>query len=645
MTDPLKPDAGVFLMGNEAIVRGALEAGVQMATGYPGTPSSEIIENLARSARPGQLYVEWSVNETVAMEVAAAASLAQLRALCVMKENGVNVASDFLLHLTIAGTRGGLVLVACDDPGGLSSVTEGESRFLARFLEIPLLEPASLQEAKDMTKWAFELSEEVRNVVLLRSVTRMSHASGNVILGELPEVTRRAAFRYDGPIQDPDTGLALTFFPVPSRHRLQQEKLDRAREIFETSPFNTYEGPEAPELLIITSSACTLYSREAVHLLGAAGRVGILKIGTTWPIPSRLVKSRLARTGRILIVEEVLPFLEDQVKILAAGDGAALGIKTFYGKYDGTLPMVGELNPDIVAAAVGKILDISLPGLPDAYLEKLQDPEVRALPAREQTFCAGCPHRASFWGIRIALQRDDRRGFVCGDIGCYSMAALFPDSGFHTVKTLHAMGSGAGVAGGFGQLGPFGMDQPVLSVCGDSTFFHTSVPALINAVHTCSRMLMIVLDNKGTAMTGFQPHPGLAVDAVGRPAPSVEIEKLCAAIGAGVTVRDPFDLASTVETINDLLEKGKGVQVLVLRQACALSPERKGKKAWNVRIDEAACMGERCGCNRLCTRIFRCPGLVWDAAAGKARIDEVVCTGCGMCSLVCPAGAILREVR
>jgi indolepyruvate ferredoxin oxidoreductase alpha subunit len=182
-------------------------------------------------------------------------------------------------------------------------------------------------------------------------------------------------------------------------------------------------------------------------------------------------------------------------------------------------------------------------------------------------------------------------------------------------------------------------------VCGDSTFFHTSVPALINAVHTGSRMLMIVLDNKGTAMTGFQPHPGLAVDAVGQPAPSVEIEKLCAAIGAGVTVRDPFELSSTVQTINDLLEKGEGVQVLVLRQACALSPERKGKKAWNVRIDEAACMGERCGCNRLCTRIFRCPGLVWDAAAGKARIDEVVCTGCGMCSLVCPAGAILREVR
>ena len=264
--------------------------------------------------------------------------------------------------------------------------------------------------------------------------------------------------------------------------------------------------------MIITSSACTLYSKEAVHLLGVAGRVGILKLGTTWPIPSRLVKTHLARTGRILIVEEVLPFLEDQVKILAAGEGAALGIKAFYGKYDGTIPKIGELNPDLVAAAIGKILNISLPGLPAAYMEKLQDPEVQAIPAREQTFCAGCPHRASFWGIRIALQRDDRRGFVCGDIGCYSMAALFPDSGYNTVKTLHAMGSGAGVASGFGQLDLFGMDQPVLSVCGDSTFFHTAVPALINAVHTSARMLMIVLDNKGTAMTGFQPHPGLAVD-------------------------------------------------------------------------------------------------------------------------------------
>ncbi len=643
MTDPSPQNAGVLLLGNEAIARGALEAGVRVAAGYPGTPSSEVIETLARSARPGELYVEWSANEKVAMEVAAAASMAQLRSLCVMKQNGMNVASDFLLHLACSGTRGGMVLVACDDPGALSSVNEGESRHFARLVEIPLLEPADLQEAKDMTRWAFALSEEVRNTVLLRSVTRMSHASGNVLLGDLPAgAPRRALFRYDGPIQDPDTGLAITF-PVPPRHRLQQEKLDRAREIFETSPFNAYEGPEAPELLLITSSACTLYSREALHLLGAADRVGLLKLGTTWPIPARLVKTHLARTGRILIVEEVLPFLEDQVKILAAGEGASLGVKTFFGKYDGALPMVGELNPDMVAEAVGKILGVSLPGLPADYGERLQDAAVRTIPHREQTFCAGCPHRASFWGIRLALQRDDRRGFVCGDIGCYAMAALFPASGYHTVKTLHAMGSGAGLASGFGKLGPFGMDQPVLTVCGDSTFYHAAVPALVNAVHTGSRMLMLVLDNSGTAMTGFQPHPGLAVDAAGNPAAGVSIEGICRAVGAGVTVRDPFDIEAAAQTINDLLEAGEGVQVLVLRQACALSPEKKGRKAWQVRVDPDACLGERCGCNRLCTRIFRCPGLVWDAGAGKARIDEVVCAGCGVCSLVCPVQAIRRE--
>ncbi|MGD8943109.1 MAG: indolepyruvate ferredoxin oxidoreductase, partial [Desulfobacterales bacterium] len=253
-----------LVMGNEAIARGALEAGVSVAAGYPGTPSSEIIETLAKGSKDGNLYVEWSVNEKVAMEVAAAASFAGLRSLCVMKQNGVNVGSDFLLHLALTGIRGGMVLVHCDDPGALSSANEGDSRHFARMLELPLLEPGDFQEAKDMVKMAFELSEEIHNVVLIRSVTRLSHASGNVVFGDLNPVEKKAFFKHRGSMLDPLEG-PMSSLPVPYRHAQQQEKLQVAMARFETSAFNVYSGPETPELLVITSSACHLYSQEAIH--------------------------------------------------------------------------------------------------------------------------------------------------------------------------------------------------------------------------------------------------------------------------------------------------------------------------------------------------------------------------------------------
>ena len=558
-----------------------------------------------------------------------------------MKQNGVNVASDFLLHLTGSGTRGGMVLVTCDDPGALSSVNEGESRHFARLMEIPLLEPADFQEAKEMTRWAFALSEEIRNIVMVRSVTRMSHASGNVILGAIPDVAGRAAFCCDGPVSDPDRGPVISA-PVVPKHRLQQEKLKKAAAIFEKSPFNAYSGPERPDLLIVTSSACHLYSREALSLLHAEERVGILKMGTTWPLPQQFMKKYLSRAEKILIVEEVLPFLEEQVKVLAAERVREIGIKTFYGKNDGTLPMVGELNPDLVAAAVGGILGIAPPALPESYRAKLAMLE-GLVPKREQTFCPGCPHRASFWNIREALQRDNRGGFVCGDIGCYAMASLFPAAGFHVSKTLHAMGSGTGVASGFGKLGPFGMDQPVLAVCGDSTFYHAAIPALVNAVHQEANITFIALDNSGTAMTGFQSHPGIEVNAMGEASPRVDIGALCQSLGAKVVTSDPFDLLKTRETLLSLMEDPKGVKVLILKQSCALSPEKKGRKRFRVRVEETLCRGEDCGCNRLCTRIFRCPGLLWDRERKKALVDEVICAGCGVCAGICPAGAILRE--
>jgi indolepyruvate ferredoxin oxidoreductase alpha subunit len=266
-------------------------------------------------------------------------------------------------------------------------------------------------------------------------------------------------------------------------------------------------------------------------------------------------------------------------------------------------------------------------------------------PSRELTFCPGCPHRASYLSIHNVLTMQGKGGFVCGDIGCYTIGII--GAGFSTLKTTHSMGSGLGVASGFGKLKQFNMEQDALAVCGDSTFFHSVIPALVNAVHVKSDAVLIVFDNKGTAMTGFQPHPGTLTDAMGTTAViPLDIEKICRAIGADVYVCDPFKIDETQDILFDLLENGKGARVLIMKQACALSPEVKGKKNFDMSVDESLCRGETCGCDRFCTKIFRCPGLLWNKEKGVAGIDSVLCTGCGVCKNVCPAKAIKsKEVK
>ncbi|MFZ5584695.1 MAG: thiamine pyrophosphate-dependent enzyme [Thermodesulfobacteriota bacterium] len=632
----------VLMMGNDAIARGALEAGVRVVAGYPGTPSSEIVQTLAEAAGEHGLYVEWSVNEKVALEVAAAASHAGLRSLAVMKQVGVNVAADFLLHLAEYGVRAGLVLVSCEDPGALSSTNEGDSRPYAKMMEFPLLEPADFQEAKDLTRWCFELSEQLRELVMLRSVTRMSHASGNLVLGEIAPGPDRADYRFEGGFMDQMAGPALTFPSlVEPMHRRQLAKLDQAREIFETCPFNAYSGPERPELLVISSSAAAMYTREAIARLGLGERVGLLKLATTWPLPPRLLTKHLALAERVFIVEEGTPFLEDNVKALAAEAAAEVGVKRFLGRAHGPLPPTNELNPDLVAEALAGLFGLAPPGPPAAYAALAAGLAAANAPPRALTFCPGCPHRASYWLINQALKLDNRRGFVCGDIGCYTLGAI--SCGFNTLKTSHAMGSGMGLASGFGKLGQFGLTQPVMAICGDSTFFHAVMPALVNAIHNQADMILVVVDNSGTAMTGFQPHPGTPQGAAGAPLPTVDIARVCEALGAPVTIADPFDMESTGKVIQDLIDQPGGVRVLILRQACALSPGKKGKRLYDMSLDPQVCLGQDCGCNRLCTRVLRCPGLIWDPEEGRTRIDEVICVGCGVCASICPSGAIQKK--
>jgi indolepyruvate ferredoxin oxidoreductase alpha subunit len=627
------PGRQVLLMGNEAIARGAIEAGVQVCAAYPGTPSTEITGSLSKVGKDLGIYVEWSVNEKVGLEVAAAASFAGLRGLTAMKQNGVNVASDFLFEINLAGCKGGLVIVFCDDPGGLSSPNEEDSRAFAKIGDMPLLEPATFQEAKDMTKYAFELSEELGVPCLIRSVTRVSHARGNVRLGEIPRQSREAHF---------DTSRPIAPLPLELTHRALHNKLNQCRERFETSPFNTYKGPEEPELLVITSSAGWMHSLEALVNLKLEDRLGILKLGTTWPLPENLILTHIKKASKVLFVEEVDPFLEDNVEALSSRHMEDLGVKTFLGKATGTIPNMGEINPDIVIEAIQSTLEVPYEAQSNRYAEEAVANVSQFAPPRQISFCAGCPHRATFWAIKNALALDGRDGFVLGDIGCYSMG--IQPAGYSQLKAVLAMGSGAGLASGFGQFKRFGLDQPVLAVCGDSTFYHAAIPALINAQYNGSNFLMLVLDNSATAMTGFQPHPGTGLTAMGAPRPLVDIEAICQALGAKVEVADPFDIQGTSETIYRLLQDDQNLKTLVLRRECALVRAKTEKLLYKVRVDHEKCIGDLCGCNQLCTRVFRCPGLHWDSQAGKSGIDEAICTGCGVCSDICPQEAILKEV-
>lgn len=626
------PNTTRLLMGNEAIARGALEAGVAVASAYPGTPSTEIITTLAHYARKHPLYVEWSVNEKVALEIAAAASLSGLRAITAMKQNGLNVALDFLSSLNLSVIKKGLVLVVCDDPGAHSSTNEQDSRQIAKSLDLPLLEPGTIQEAKDMTKWAFSLSEEISNVCILRSVTRISHARGNVLLGEIPEVETRAHF---------DTSQAYyTITKVPSLHRALHKDLERLSDLYDSSRFNEYVGPQNPQLLIITSGSGWLYTIESVKKLKVENSAGILKLATTWPLPKGLVKKHLLQTEKVFIVEEVDPFLEGNLKELAA-ELEPGRTWTFYGRNSGPMNPYGELNPDIVTNAIVKILDVPYPGREAPYKIRFQEVLEKFAPPRGQQFCAGCPHRATFWAVKDARKLDGRDSVVTGDIGCYSMS-LFP-SGYSQNKTMHAMGAGMGIACGLGKLDSFGFDQPVLTVCGDSSFFHAVIPGLVNAVHNQADLILLVLDNFGTAMTGFQPHPGTMEGAMGESAVEVDIEALCQALNIQVEVTDPYDLKGTTEKLITMLRQGGRPRVLIARRECALNRARREKPLYKVHVDSRRCIGDSCGCNRYCTRVYRCPGLAWDRETEKAKIDEAICSGCGVCVDICPQSAIVRE--
>jgi len=627
------PDGSrVLLQGNEAIARGALEAGAQFCASYPGTPSSEIIGTLATIAKDTGIHVEWSINEKVATEVAAAAAFAGLRSFAAMKNAGLNVAMDFLMHLNLSsiGDRGGgLVVVVCDDPQAHASGDEEDTRWAAKMADVPLLEPGGIQEAKDMTRWAFELSEEFSCYCFLRSYTRLSHSRSGVTLGKVPKPERKATF---------DTSKCYTPYIAPPKHAALHEQLARVQEIFESSPFNSYNGPEQPELLIICSGSGGPCSLDAIEALNLTESVGVLKLATLWPFPKRLVERYLTRTSKVLVVEEVDPFIETHVKETVARPSAVASPPEIYGKGSGHINYYGEITPDAVIKALSRIFKLEYQARDSNYEQKARDAKGLVID-RGMTWCPGCPHRASFFALRDAIRRDRRQAIVTGDIGCYTLD-VFP-YGTHQTNVLHCMGSGVGEACGFGELAQFGFEQPVIGICGDSTFFHASVPALMNAVHNKANMTVVILDNGITAMTGFQPHPGTELTATQDAATVVDMEALCRALGCRVEVKDPFDIKETSATLRELMRDENGVKVLILRRKCELLRMRQERTyPYKVWVDAERCKGDKCG---YCYQVFQCPGISWDKESDKAQIQEAACVGCGACAATCPSKAIIKE--
>ena len=629
MSSIAKQEAGtcMLLQGNEAIARGALEGGVRFCAGYPGTPSSEIIGTLATVAKDIAIHVEWSVNEKVATEVAAAAAFSGLRGLVAMKNAGASVAMDFLMHLNLTGIGdrgGGLLVVVCDDPQAHASGDEVDTRWIAQMADVPLLEPGSVQEAKDLTKWVFDLSAEFKSWCFLRSYTRLSHSRSGVKLGEIPKPEKKAMC---------DTTKNYTPYFATPKHASLHDKLVKVQEVFESSSFNSYTGPEQPELLIICSGSGWTCSLDAVETLDLSKSVGILKLVTLWPFPKRLVTKYLARTAKVLVVEEVDPFVETHVKETVFAPSAAVGPLEIYGKGSGHINYFGEITPDAVINALSRILKLEYPAG-----ETTQDAAKPLVIGRGMVWCPGCPHRASFLALRNAIRRDRRKAIVVGDIGCYTLD-IFP-YGPHLSNVLHCMGSGTGEACGFGELAQFGFEQPSIGICGDSTFFHASIPALVNAVYNKSNMTLLVLDNGATAMTGFQPHPGTGRTASQDTTTVVSIEAICGALGCKVEVRDPFDIKETVAALCKFMRDESGVKVLILRRKCELLRMRQERRQpYKVWVDPAKCK-EKCG---FCYKVFQCPALSQNKETGEAQVLEETCAGCGVCVDICPHKAIAKE--
>ncbi|MDR3345074.1 MAG: indolepyruvate ferredoxin oxidoreductase subunit alpha [Oscillospiraceae bacterium] len=599
-----------LLMGNDAIALGALRAGVRVVTGYPGTPSTEILETAAKEQRPG-VHVEWSVNEKTALEVAAGAAWAGARALVTMKQVGLNVASDPLMSLNYVGLKAGLVLAVADDPGPISSQTEQDTRRFAEFAKLLVFDPSSPEEAYIMAAAAFEYSEQIGRPVILRPTTRVCHSYAAVEI--LPDITVNAP----APIFDRNRERRVIF---PALTRAQKPIIeDTLREL--SSSLGDFSGNQLSGNMsarkgIACGGVSYAYAQEALKEFPENYK--LLKVGTV-PFPQTLGIEFLAGLDEVLVFEELDPVIEDALVALCGREHLQPQI---LGKRTGTMPNVGENTVEHMRVVLAEFLGMAQSTSCINSESDLPPRHPTNAPARPPVLCAGCPHRGAFFAVKQACR--GKRAVFCGDIGCYTLGNALP---LDMVDTCLCMGAGISAAQGLKTADP---DLESIAFVGDSTFFHTGIPGIINAVYNKHDILVCVLDNRNTAMTGSQPHPGLGRNAVGEAAPELSIPAILEGIGVAELVRvNAFDVPAGTAAVRSLLGKS-GVRVLIFEGAC-IAVDKSHKIA--AIVDTPACTG--CGA---CIRVFGCPAITWQD--GKAAIDPILCTGCGACVSVCPAHAI-----
>lgn len=610
------PGKKVLLLGNEAIARGILEAGIGIVTTYPGTPASEIGDSISTIAAEASLYMEYSINEMVAVEVAAGAANCGIRALSAMKHVGLNVASDMVMTLAYAGVRGGYVIVTADDPECYSSQNEQDNRYYALLSNLPCLEPSDSQEAKDMTISAIEISEKLELPVLLRTTTRVSHTRAPVVYGKLLKPRLKGEF-----IRDVKR---LVMVPANSRpkHGVLLKKFENAKELSELSQYNrTVRDSRSRRNGIISSSSAFNYAVEAADLLGLDA--SILKLGMTHPLPEKMIGEFLKKHEKIIVVEELEPYLEMQVKAMAKDYAPDVGV---YGKmHEQCFPREGELSTRLVTVGLAKITGRELPidfrKIDEKYAEVARD-----LPSRPPTLCAGCPHRASFYVIRKVA---GQKAIYPTDIGCYALGIAPP---LNIGDIMICMGASIGTAQGISKA----TSENTMAIIGDSTFFHAGIPGLINAVYNNHKITVAVLDNLTTAMTGHQPHPGTGKTGMLTPTEKIQIERVAEGCGVKcVKVVNPFNTKEAEATLDEAL-RHPGPSVVIFRAPCTLVTVREKRRKG---IRTIACrISDECKNCMVCVKLLGCPALIVEE--GKVYINDALCTACGLCASVCPYDAI-----
>jgi indolepyruvate ferredoxin oxidoreductase alpha subunit len=585
-----------YLLGNEAIAHACLESGIGFVSGYPGTPSSEVVDVL-RMQKDLTCHVEWSVNEKVALENALAAAWCGLRAICTMKHVGLNVAADALMTSAYTGVTGGLVIMSADDPFAHSSQNEQDTRCYAHFARLPCLDPSGVQEAHNMITTAFEISEEFRLPVLFRPTTRVCHSKGDVELGAVVPNTRIGEF-HKNPRQ---------YVVIPAHTRILHKKLNekqpalKKRLVERGLNHYTIRGKTA----IIASGIGASYVQELLP-----PGVSFMKIGA-YPVDEEWLGKFAQQHEKILIIEELAPVVEEAVRQVA-------GCVPVFGKINGYAPYEGELSPAVVAEILVKA----------GFLEKnpfAATEPVQNLPLRPPILCAGCHHRAAFYAMKKVFGES---AIYPSDIGCYTLGIQLG-----AVDTTICMGASITVGSGIAHSGE---SRDVVCTIGDSTFLHTGIQGLMNAVYNGANMTVVILDNRITAMTGHQPNPNTGVTATGMETPPVSLDAVCRSCGVTfVETVDPYDLTGMLRVLEAAKAK-KGVKVIIAKQMCVIVARRTGVKRGRYAVNPETCTG--CG---TCVR-FGCPAI--ELVDKKARINEL-CSGCAVCARLCPVGAISREAK